>query len=174
MNLLVSRYAEPFYRAAKEAGEIDRVRADLESLATLWNEPAMHAFMLSPQVPDAEKIALVKQILPDASKLTINFFKLAFERGREEILPDIPGEFFRRVRSDSGIVKAITTSAVTLSPDQQTELAKKLGTELKKTVELEVTVDPSLIGGMVIEIEGKRYDGSIIRRLDSLKHKMVS
>jgi F-type H+-transporting ATPase subunit delta len=173
MNILVSRYAEPFYLVAKEAGEVEHVRNDLSILAFAWKNDDFPSFILSPEIKSASKIELLRALLPDASKLTMNFLQLVFERGREEVLVDIYSEFMKRLRKDAGIVSAHATSAVAISEEQRADLAKRLSTSLKKTVELDSKVDESILGGMIVEIEGKRYDGSVSRRLEDLKHEMM-
>ncbi len=173
MNILVSRYAEPFYLAAKETGEVEKVRTDLELFAFAWQQPGFVAFIDSPEIHTDEKLELIHQILPDASKLTVNFFHLVFERSRESILSDITSEFMKRLRKDAGIVSAHATSAVMISDEQKKELSQKLSASLKKTIELDTKIDESIIGGMIVEIEGKRYDGSVRRRLEELKHVMM-
>ena len=72
-----------------------------------------------------------------------------------------------------GIVEARVTSAVALSDDDQAALRQKLQEMSHKTVSLITRVDPTLIGGIRVEMDGKRYDNTIQNKLSRLKQSLV-
>ena len=77
------------------------------------------------------------------------------------------------ISSRMGIVRARVTSAGTLDPKQQRELATKLEQVTGKQVRMEVAVDPSLIGGVVAQVGSTIYDGSVRQQLQAFKTRLV-
>ena len=91
------------------------------------------------------------------------------ERGYSRDLPDCFAEYLRLYREDHGIAVAKIVSARPLTDGEKTKLIAALERRCGVKVEPEYKVDPSLIGGMKVEISGTLLDGSVRRRLDGVK-----
>lgn len=177
MSLLVSRYAEPLYLAAKETGELETVTADMAALGMLLasgeSGKVFAEYLLSPQVSRKEKLDTLLAVFASGSKITRNFFQVVIERGREELLLELPDEFLKRMKKEAGIVSANLISSIALTEEHLKAMAEKIGKSIHKQVELTSETDASLLGGSILELEGKRYDASLKRQLDDLKQALL-
>jgi F-type H+-transporting ATPase subunit delta len=98
-----------------------------------------------------------------------NFLKILCENG---ILSEFSGcvrEYRRRLYEANGILTATAVSAVALTSEQADRLREKLVSLTGHTVELTVKTDPTCIGGLRLDIDGKRLDGTVRERLDAIR-----
>jgi F-type H+-transporting ATPase subunit delta len=102
-----------------------------------------------------------------------NFLNLLIERNRLDLLGDIVSAYQKLLDEKMGIVRAHVTSATSLDPVHQRELAEKLEDVTGKHVRVELSVDPSLIGGVVAQVGSTIYDGSIRQQLQAFKNRLI-
>jgi F-type H+-transporting ATPase subunit delta len=98
---------------------------------------------------------------------------LLADQGRMDLLPAIEEAFRHAWNDERGVVEAEATSAVELSGAQKAALAKALGALSAREVDLETRLDPRLIGGVLVKMAGKSYDGSVRGRLKALRSRLV-
>jgi F-type H+-transporting ATPase subunit delta len=103
-----------------------------------------------------------------------NFLNLLVERNRMDLLDEITQAYQKFLDDKLGIVRARVTSASPLDATQQSEVAARLQAATGRVVRIELTTDPSLIGGVVAEVGSTIYDGSIRQRLQSFRKGLVS
>ena len=172
---LQGRYASALYALASEQKAVASVEADLNTLETaLAGSEDLAALIRHPQIgrdAAARAIEAVASLL-ELSKLTHNFLGVLAENRRLAALPDIIRAFAAIAAAERGEVSAEVTSAHPLSKTQLTALAKKLKEREGKDVTITASVDPELLGGLVVRIGSRQIDSSIRTRLNSLAKAM--
>ena len=172
---LQGRYASALFELASENGVVSGVEADLEKLeeAILANDD-LAGLIRNPQVSrdDAAKAMESVAGVLGLSDLSKNFLGVLAGNRRLSALPDIIRAFTTIAAAQRGEVTAEVTSAHALSGDQLDALQQKLKEREGRNVKIKTSVDPELLGGLVVTIGSKRIDSSIRTRLNSLAHAM--
>ncbi len=173
---LAGRYASALFELASEAGTVTAVESDLEKLRAALAESAdLRALTTNPEVSrDAAQGAIggVARLL-GLSPLTGNFLGVLAQNRRLAQLPAMIRAFNTIAAAQRGEVTAEVSSAHALSDTQLAALKDKLTAREGRTVKLQTSVDPDLLGGLVVTIGSQRIDGSIRTRLNSLTTKMM-
>jgi F-type H+-transporting ATPase subunit delta len=153
------------------AGRADAIEQDLESLsAVMAQEPKFRAFLVSPYFSESAKQDLVRRVFgAQVDPITLNFLLVVVSHRREGVLDEMIGRYrqLSQVRPGRQAVRA--TVARPLNDEQRAGLSSDLAGALKAEVDLDVRVDPSIIGGIVIHYAGQKVDNSIRTRL----HRVV-
>lgn len=172
---LAGRYASALFDLASEGGTVTAVESDLETLAAaLADSDELREVMTNPQLSrktQGEAVAGVASLL-DLSDLTKNFLGVLAENRRLSSLGDMIRAFQMIAAAQRGEVTADVTCAHELSEEQLATLKDKLTARQGRTVKLNTSVDPDLLGGLVVTIGSQRIDGSIRTRLNSLAQAM--
>lgn len=168
------RYAQAVIDLAKEQGTLDAWHDDLARLDDVMRDPAAASYFANPGVATAEKRAGLDQIMAQARPETGNLIRLLLERGRLEIVPDLVRLFEEGMRAERGIAVAEVTTAEPLAEDEQAMVRERLGRMLDKQIELRLTVDPEIIGGLVARVGDMLIDGSVISRLRQLRARLAA
>jgi F-type H+-transporting ATPase subunit delta len=173
---VASRYVKSLLDLAVEQGALEEVHRDMQLFAKVCDENRAFALMLrSPVIRhDKKKDILGKLFQGKVNKLTMAILNIITSKNREPILPTIAKEFHNAYNIYKNIGKASITSAVPLDEKLRKEIlqiTQKLSE--RKEVELTEKVDPSLIGGFVLNVGDKQIDASIKSRIQSLKMKFA-
>ncbi|ARO14066.1 F-type H+-transporting ATPase subunit delta [Ketogulonicigenium robustum] len=172
---IASRYATAVFDLVMEEGALPALEADIDSLGAALSDSAdLRAMISSPVVSrdDQEKaIAAVADAL-GLSGVLKNTLALMAEKRRLFVLPQLVAELKNRVMAAKGEVVADVVSAKALTATQATKLAEVLSAKFGKTVKLNATVDPALIGGLVVKIGSKMIDTSVASKLQALQNTM--
>lgn len=168
------RYAEAVVSLAKERGNFEAWDRDLARLAEAMRTPEVARFFANPAIPVERKRAALDSILEDALPETRNLVKLLLERQRLEILPDIYDAFTEAWLAERGIARAEVTTSEPLSTDQERAVKARLEEIVGKQVEMSLTVDPDIIGGIVARVGDHLYDGSVRTKLRQLRTRMLA
>ena len=172
---LAGRYASALFDLASESGTVTAVETDLENLSAALAESAeLKAVTTNPELSRSAQgsaIAAVANHL-GASDLTKNFLGVLADNRRLSSLGDMIRAFQTIAAAQRGEVTADVTSAHALTDEQLAELKDKLTARQGRTVKINPSVDPELLGGLVVTIGSQRIDGSIRTRLNSLAQAM--
>ena len=172
---LQGRYASALYDLARDQNAVAVVEADLGQLGdSLALSDDFKALIRSPRVSrdaGARAIDAVAGVLA-LSPLTHNFLGVLAANRRLSALPDIIVAFAAIAAAGRGEVNAEVPSAHPLSADQLAALAAKLQAREGRTVKLTASVDPELLGGLVVRIGSHQIDSSIRTRLNTLAKAM--
>jgi len=168
-------YARALFEAARDEGRLEAVTADLAALAaTLEDVPELRAFLRNPQIEPAGKAEVLEQISAGADELVSNFVRLVAEKGRGGELAEMNAELETLVaRSQNRLAVELTTS-FELSDAEAQSIVEMIEQASGRTIEATRSVDPSLIGGMVLQIGSHRADGSVRGRLERLRHELAT
>ena len=136
--------------------------------------PELRAFLRNPQIEPDGKADVLAQLAGDADELVRNFVRLVAEKGRAGELPEIARELealVARAQNRSRSSSRPRTSSPTRRRRRSCETIEKAS---GRTVEATRSVDPSLIGGIVLQIGSHRADGSVRGRLERLRHELAT
>lgn len=168
-------YAKALFEAAQGAGRVDAVDRDLGSFAeALDNNPELAAFLGNPQVETAAKIDVVGQLTEGGDDFVRNVLRLLAEKGRGGEIAQVYVEFRAFVDRAQGRVAVELTTAHELSDDEARSIVSQIEQSSGRTVEATRNVDPSLIGGMILQAGSLRVDASVRGRLERLRRELAT
>lgn len=132
--------------------------------------------LMSPAVPASRKRAVIHTLTPELGLTgkVRNFFYVLIDRRRIGQLREIREAFEAGLDERTGFVRADVTSAQPLTDVQRNALTTELNKLTGKSVRMEFSVDPSLVGGVVTRIGSTVYDGSVRGQLESLRRRLVT
>lgn len=171
---VAGRYAEALYEIAVAQEIVDKMEEELKAVANLLEEePDLKKVLYHPRITAAEKKDVLRNLLADkVSETTMNFLSLVVDRQRENYLADMVEVFVDYANKARNISDVEVTSAMELDEAKRARLVETLGGMTGKDVRVNYSVDPSLIGGIVVRIGDKVMDGSVKARLDSLREHL--
>ena len=171
LNSIATPYAEALLQVAESREETDTVAEQAKTLLTvLRSSPELKAALASPVLePEAKKAALAKLFNDQVTPSVQNLLKLLADRQRLPMMEAVLMRFLELYRELRNITLAKVTSASSLSEEQQAELNRKVQAIAgSKSVEFDLVVDPSLIGGFIVSMGSQVIDASLsgqVRRL---------
>ena len=169
-NASIARpYAQAVFDLAQETNSFDEWSAALSHLTAISNDDDFSALVSDPRVESSRitdlLVDLCKDNLPEGGD---NFVTLLVQNGRVDALTDIEQLFNELVAKAKAIVNAHVTTAIALTDDQKSSLASALESRLGLKVEIEETVDVSLVGGAIVKAGDLVIDGSAKGRIEKL------
>lgn len=173
---LAERYAKALLEIEKGKLSLDDLQKEISGFAALYLESADFRLLLdNPSFSIEERKAVLQALTmkAKANKITQNFLFLLCDKERTKLLPDIAKALERHTDSRSGVVRAKVKSAVALSKKQTEALSKALSKLKGKPVKVSADVRSGLMGGVVVEMDGKVYDGSIRKRLETIRESIL-
>mmetsp|Transcript_53790 Transcript_53790/g.170863 ORF Transcript_53790/g.170863 Transcript_53790/m.170863 type:complete len:229 (-) Transcript_53790:69-755(-) len=177
-----ARYAGALYTAAGKGGVIAAVEKEIAEIGKMTgSSEKFQAFLSDPTIPIEKKVGGMRDLLTQGkfSETTINFFSVVAENGRLAETEKIAHTFADIMMAHRGEVKAMVTSAEALEAkqvDQLSEIITKRFLEKGQTIKLTTKVDPSIIGGLVVDVGDKNIDLSVntkIRKMENILMESV-
>jgi F-type H+-transporting ATPase subunit delta len=168
---LSGRYATALFDLAVEGKALDSVGASLIALKDALAASAdLKALMTSPMVDRKAAAAGIAAVAGQMGldKLTTAFLGVLAKNRRLSTLPAIAADFAALAAARRGEISARVTAAHPLSADQQKALAARLKAGLGRDVALDITIDPAILGGLVVRVGSRMIDSSLKTRLDAL------
>ena len=169
------RYARALLDVALEAGQAEPVRRELrDAVALIAAHGELAATLAHPALPADRKKKIVEGVWKGrTSELTLRLLLLLVAHGRLGLLSRIEEIFSTLWNRRRNVVSAEVVSAVALDPAQSEAVARAIRTLTGKDAELVQRVDPGLLGGVRVGLEGRVYDGSVRAQLRALKERLV-
>lgn len=169
---VAERYASSLFEVALEAGKVDAIGAALDGFQALVDESAdLKRLVLSPVFTAEDQtnalVALAQKAGLDA--LVTNFLKVVAGNRRLFALPGMIKAYRQIAAAHRGEVTADVTSAHALTAEQDSELKAALKGVTGKDVTLAVTIDPSILGGLIVKVGSRQIDTSLRTKLSTLK-----
>jgi len=171
----VSReYAVALYALAAERDQQKETAEALKEVAACFEEqPEFLELLSSPALPADQRTAAMEAAFGGrVPELVLSFLGVLCRSRHIRQFSACVTEYQALYREAGGIVAATATSAVALTEEQKDRLKKQLETKTGRTVELTCRVDPTLLGGLTVSVDGKVIDGSLKRRLREIKEVM--
>lgn len=169
---VAERYASSLFELAREAGSIDAVSADLDRFQALLDESDdLKRLVASPVFSAEEQQRAISAVAAKAGIAGVvgNFLKVVASNRRLFALPGMIRAFRQIAAEHRGEVTAEVTSAHALTAAQEKELKSALKGVTGKNVDINVTVDPTLLGGLIVKIGSRQIDTSLRTKLSTLK-----
>lgn len=175
LSTLARPYAKAAFEYAADAGDLQGWSSSLAVAAAVAQQDAVEKLLSSPSYTAAQQAEKVVEICGDAlTPKTLNFVQVLAENRRLQLLPQIYQQFEVLKANREKTVDVSVTAAVQISAEQQEKLASALSAKLERTVNMQVAVDSSLIGGAVVRAGDTVIDGSIRGRLAKLAEALNS
>lgn len=175
MSVAHRMYARALFDAAQEKGSLDTVKDELADLAASVEQvPELASVLENPEVDQTVKAQILTDVLGDADEQVVNFIRLLVEKGRAAELPQIAREFESLVAAEQRVLEVELTTAYELSDDDFGSIVTQIEHASGRTVQASRSVDPELIGGLVLQAGSMRLDASIRNRLERLRHELAT
>ncbi|MDO4461577.1 MAG: ATP synthase F1 subunit delta [Bacteroidia bacterium] len=174
-GLIARRYANVLFDFAQEHQATEAVYSDANNVyqALSGSQEAM-AFLTSPLRKPTEKKALVEKVFANVvSPTTARFMAFVIEKGRANMLAEILRVYGIVFKEHNGIKTAIVTTAVPLEAQKQESVLASLKEKLGAPVDATFKSDPSLIGGVIFEVDGSLVDCSVKRQLLDIEKSLA-
>lgn len=151
------------------------MHADIADFAAaVVDVPELRQVLRNPQIEPRAKVRVVDDLVGGADQLVHNFLRLAAEKGRIGDIEEIAREFERLVAAEERRLNVELTTAYELTDDEAREIVQQIAAASGRKVDATRTVDPSLIGGLVLQAGTLRVDASVRGRLERLRRELVS
>jgi F-type H+-transporting ATPase subunit delta len=172
---VVERYAEALIQLASERSLVKEWQLSMRgALLAIENHRFLKKALYSLQIPKEVKKAILSKVFSGTLALPLlNFLYLLVDKGRERFLKSMVIKYDEKVRELEGTLAATVTLAAVPADDTLEALEKALSRYEGKPVKVDYTVDPAIIGGAVVKLDGRLLDWSIAAHLASLKELMI-
>lgn len=177
VNRIASRYAKSLLDLAIERGNVERVVEDMTAIKQATENKDLYRLLKSPIINEGKKKQVFDAIFGGKlDTLTNGFMEIILAKSREEFIPEIAEEFMVQYRTMKEISTVKITTATVLTPSALEEIRAKFlaSTQTGKAVEIQTAIDPSILGGFIAELDGKRYDASVKYRLEQVKKQFAT
>ncbi|MGN1318384.1 MAG: F0F1 ATP synthase subunit delta [Lachnospirales bacterium] len=176
MALIPTRYATALFDLALENNSVDKYYDDVKLVYnTISADKKLVEVLNHPQISGEEKLDILKKAFSQYVLVdVIGFFDVIFRKNRENELLDILSAFIKKAEDYKGICYAKVESAEALSEKTLENIKQKLSNNLNKQVSIEAKVDPKLLGGLKITVEGHIIDSTIKSQIERLKKQLLS
>jgi len=171
--VLSGRYADALLELAADNGTVESVEADVKLLqGAIAESDDLQRFIGSPAFSRADHIKGLTAVLEKVGEITRKFVLLIANNRRLFALPAILDVVLAKLAEQRGEVTANVTAARELTATQQTALAKALKEATGKDVNIQVAVDPKVLGGLIVQIGSRMVDSSLRSQLQRLQLAM--
>lgn len=172
---IAERYARAIFELAKEDNALDQIASDADTLTSAYTESGdfrdlVHSPVYSRDVQQKAIGALAAKM--DLHNITSNTLQLMASKRRLFVLREMARQVREMIARERGEITAEVVAAKELSGGQRGQLAEALKKAIGRDVNINLSVDESLIGGLVVKVGSKMIDTSIRAKLDSLKNSM--
>ena len=170
MTDLDKTYGGALYQLALEENLEDELLGQLGAVCALMRETPDYLRLIgSRALPKAERLSLLDEAFSGkVHPYLLNFMKILCEAGAIRLLPGCLRSYERRYDQDHNILKARAVTAVEMTQEQQEALRQKLSAVTGKTIRLTCRTDPDCLGGVRVEMDGQRMDGTVRRHLEDM------
>jgi F-type H+-transporting ATPase subunit delta len=168
---IATRYAKSLLDLAREKGSLDVVTDNMRHFQASVENADLRSLLKSPVISTDKKQKVLAALFGDYNEMTSTFFRIVTDKRREEVLPDIANAYIEQYNLEEGISKLKVTSATPLESSAIEAIKAKMlaGGLITENVELELVIDPEILGGFVIEVGDKLFDSSVASQLTKLR-----
>jgi len=172
---IARRYARALFSLAEAQQTLEPVASALATLTDALAEPNVMRVLTGPIARERKRELLLKIVkLTDAPAVVRDFLLLLADHDRLKQTPAIRTVFEGLLDDKRGITRATICSAIALSPDMLEEIGRVFGAITGKRIMAKVEVAPELIAGVIVEVDGRVYDGSLRTELEKLRQQMAT
>jgi F-type H+-transporting ATPase subunit delta len=174
MEELAEVYARALFEVAREQGKLDALREQLGQFADALDQNRQLAlFFFSPYFSTKEKQEALERIIDGADPAFLNFLRLLIENHRMPVIFRARAQFERMWERENELLPVEITSAIALDEQTTENVGREIGERTGRRVRLAATVDPGIIGGVVLRVGNSILDASIRNRLEQLRRQVA-
>jgi ATP synthase F1 delta subunit len=174
MEEIATVYARSLFEVAREQGKLDDVRDQLGQVAdAVSQERSLTTFFFSPYFSSEEKKDGLHKAVTDGDPTVVNFLELLVEKHRMPELFRIRRAFDALWQEENKKLPVQITSAIELDKTVVDGIASKIADQTGRDVQLTTTVDPDVLGGLVVRVGNTVLDASVQRRLERLRKELA-
>lgn len=173
---LVRQYAEAFLNAAMKDGAAESALDDLDAIEreVLDKHPRFAQLLASTQVSEAEKDRMLHQVFGDrVAAVVVRFLRVLNRRGRLGLASAVAREARQIWDRRHKRIRVLVRSAVPLDQARQDALRDRVARMISATPVLHLSVDPTLVGGLVVQVGDQVFDASVQNRLETLRQRLI-
>jgi len=173
-KIISERYAEAFLGYAKPAIGLEKAVEEFKNLKIIFfKNPDFQGFLENLKIIYSEKCAVIESVLKDFSEETRIFIKVLLEKGRIEDIIEIC-DYVRTNYSHGEAQDALLKTSYLMDLELIQKIKEKLEDKFKRKIAFHIELDASLLGGIQVTVGNDVLDGSVKRRLDELKEKLMT
>jgi F-type H+-transporting ATPase subunit delta len=167
-------YARALFEVAQQSGDLDTVREQLAQFAdAIDSDRGLQTFFFSPYFSTDEKKDGLHKAVEGAEPALLNFLELLIEKHRVPAVFRIRREFDRLWREENKLLSVQLTSAIKLDDATVESLGRTIGERTGRKVDVSASVNPDILGGIVLRVGNSILDASIRNRLESLRKQVA-
>jgi F-type H+-transporting ATPase subunit delta len=167
-------YARALFEAAKDDGVLDRAHDELGQFADALDEDRnLQVFLFSPYFSSEEKKDGIRRIVSDADERVLNFLELLAERHRMPALFRVRRIFDGLWAEENKLLPVVVTSATELDAGLVEDIGKRIEEQTGRRVELSSTVNPDVLGGLMVRVGNMVLDATVRNRLEQLRKQVA-
>jgi F-type H+-transporting ATPase subunit delta len=172
---LSRRYTKALFQLAQESQQEEVISRELEQFYAAYRDSELQEVLTNPVIDSDKRKNILLRVteIQQLKPLTVHFLAILLARDRLKYLPEIVSCYRRLLNEARGRVEAKAVGASPLEPAMVDRLRQVLQGIAGKEVVLQQETDPSLIGGVLVELEGRVYDGSVRTQLEKMKERIV-
>lgn len=171
MSGISKEYAAALFDLACESGSEAGIGEGLAFAAAVLNsDPQILDFLAAPNIPKAERVGVIESALKaHVPEYVMSFAQLLCEHGHIREIAGCASDYEELLNAARGLSTARVVSAVELTEDEKRQLRERLSAKTGREIRLECSVDETLLGGLVVTLDGKVIDGSLKHRLNEVR-----
>lgn len=175
MSVVGDRYAESLFDLAKEENKVTQYLDDIKlDGEVLDSDPQIVQFFNHVLIENDKKIQLLDQSFKgNVDQYVLNFLKLLVQSRRIRYIDDIVKSYIKLSNQYLGIEEGMIYTPYELTDQQIQDIEKAISQKENKKVTLKVSIDPSLLGGIKVQISNRIYDGTIKNKVEMLKKELL-
>lgn len=175
MSVIGDRYAESLFDLAKEENKVTQYLDDIKLVGeVLGSDPQIVQFFNHVLIENDKKIQLLDQSFKgNVDQYVLNFLKLLVQSRRIRYIDDIVKSYINLSNQYLGIEEGTIYTPYKLTDQQIQDIEKAISQKENKKVTLKVSIDPSLLGGIKVQIANRIYDGTIKNKVEMLKKELL-
>jgi F-type H+-transporting ATPase subunit delta len=175
MEEIAAVYARSLFEVARDQGKLDEVREQLGQVAdALDANRELAVFFFSPYFSTQEKENGLESMLDGAEPALINFLKLLIENHRMPFIFRVRRGYDALWREEHRLLPVQVTSAIELDPKTIEQIGEQIGASANREVQLTASVDPEILGGLILRVGNSILDASVRNRLEQLRKQVVA
>ncbi|HEV8052810.1 MAG TPA: ATP synthase F1 subunit delta [Parachlamydiaceae bacterium] len=175
-SAIATHYSKALFNQAKNDAQLEKTAQAMKEITRLLKEvPEFRSLLLQPFITiEAKKSFLKKLFQENSDPGLLNFLYLLLDKKRMDILPEIAAEYIELVDEKLERLEIGITTTVALDEKMKDKITRALENRYRKKVLITESIDPQILGGMVLEIGNQVIDGSVKAQLSKLKDHLLA
>ena len=173
-EVIAKRYADALFAVARERQTIDQVEEQLILVKNIIHDHKdLKRVLQNPRINKDDKKAILEKIFSkEVNQEVVNVLKILVDNNRESLVADLQEAFTTIANEYRGIVDVTVTTASPLNKNDEQKIAEAFGKLYNKKLRIQSQVDPKVIGGVLVRVGNRLYDGTLLGKLSRFSQEM--